>query len=200
MSMAMAETNKPYRKLPGGGSLLLSYARLYRAEDHVLQVMSTGFSESYLRFYYRDIQGISLRKTHTGKIVNAVLGAVMLVFSSLLFVPGAEPAGYFLMGLFGIPLLVNVAFGPTCAAHIQTAVQRQKLTSLGRLRAARNTLRMLLPLIESAQGGALTEEELHRRLTYGPPPTSAGTDSHQASPVMSGVAAPPPVSPPPPPE
>ena len=168
----MATKDKSYHQLPGRGSFLLTYAKLYRAEDHLLQVISTGFTESYHRFYFADIQSITIRKTHLGKIVNAVLGAFMLIFSSLSFAPNAEAAAVFLVGLFGIPLVFNIALGPNCVTHIQTAVQRQKLSSLGRLRHARKALKILLPHIEAAQG-ELTEDALKDHLTYRIVPSTA---------------------------
>jgi hypothetical protein len=183
----MATKNKPYRKLPGGGSFLLTYSRLYLAQDHILQVISTGFTESYIRFYFGDIQMISVRKTHLGKITNAVLGAIALIFSTLLFLPGAEIAGVILVGLFAIPLAFYAAFGASCVTYIQTAVQRQRLTSLGRLPAARKTLNILLPLIEAAQG-TLTDEDWQRHADHRAAGPSATASSLEAPPVMSDDA------------
>lgn len=198
----MATKAKLYRKLPGGGSFLLTYSRLYLAEDHILQVLSTGFTESYNRFYFGDIQMISVRKTHLGKIANALLGAIALIFSTLLFLPGAEIAGVLLVGLFAIPLAFNAAFGASCVTYIQTAVQRQRLTSLGRWPAARKSLNILLPLIEAAQG-TLTDEDWQQQSGHRAAQSSATAASLEAPPVLSddepAAASPAPESSPPPP-
>src|SRR6266849_2193626 len=59
----MAASKSIYRRLGGSGATLTHHARLYLGPDHVLQSASTGYSEIYKRFYFRDIQAIIIRKT-----------------------------------------------------------------------------------------------------------------------------------------
>ena len=150
----MAKAPKEYRKLPGRGATLTHYVRLYAGADHLLQVASTGFTESYKRFYYRDIQAITLRKTYFGKATNAVLGATVAVFGVPALFTSAPVTIVLasLAGLFAIGLGANIALGATCVCHIRTAVQHEKMASLSRLRRARRVLARLRPLITAAQG------------------------------------------------
>jgi hypothetical protein len=62
-------------------------------------------------------------------------------------------------GLFGLIFLLNLLPGPTCTCHLQTAVHREELPSLRRLRRAQKVIARLQPLIARAQG-ALTREEV----------------------------------------
>lgn len=55
---------------------------LWAGPDHLLLVMSTGVSETYRRFYYRDIRYIVAGKTGRGKGINIFL---MLLLSLFLF-------------------------------------------------------------------------------------------------------------------
>src|SRR5438045_8577020 len=45
---------------------------LWLGKDHLLSIESTGYTENYKRLYFRDIQGICIRKTELGKIWNLV--------------------------------------------------------------------------------------------------------------------------------
>lgn len=150
----MAKASKEYRKLPGRGATLTHYVRLYAGADHLLQVASTGFTESYKRFYYRDVQAITLRKTYVGKAANAFLGATVTVLSvpALFTSTPVTIVLASLAGFFAIGLGVNIALGATCVAHLRTAVQHEKMASLSRLRRARRVLERLKPLITAAQG------------------------------------------------
>src|SRR4030095_8113184 len=78
--MTESEHGPGYRRLPGMGRNLMSFSRLWLGRDHLLAVYSTGYSENYKRFYYRDIQALITRTTSRGKIwivVFAVPAAVL---------------------------------------------------------------------------------------------------------------------------
>src|SRR5215204_2703484 len=115
----MSGAPKQYQKLPGRGASFTHYVRLYLAADHLLQVSSTGFTERYKRFYFRDIQWITLRKTHVGKAANAVLGATVTVFAAPALFTSAPVTIVLaaLAGIFAIGLGANIALGPTCLCH-----------------------------------------------------------------------------------
>jgi hypothetical protein len=159
-----------YRRLPGsgisrkGGSLITitrTSCRLWLGDDHLLQVESVGgYSESYKRFYFRDVQAIYLHKTNSWLIVNLVLG--LFTGSFLLWtLMVKDHAGVIALGIitsvFGLFLLVNALRGPTCGCHLQTAVHREELVSLRRRRNAEKVLARLKPLLEAAQGSETAE-------------------------------------------
>lgn len=159
-----------YRKLPGRGASGMEYHRLYQAPDHLLLVASTGFTETYRRFYFRDIQAVVVRKTILGAIQNGVIG--FLAGICALGMAAGAATGFTLGWMlgWGIPLLFflgllgwNIARGPTCVCDVRTAVQVRRVGSVGRVRTARRLLERLRPLIDAAQG-AMPPEEFRQRL------------------------------------
>lgn len=172
----MAGTQREYRRLPGGGIKRGSFfaftairSNLWAGSDHLLLVSSTGFTEEYRRFYYRDIQAFLVRKTGRGAAWSFISAAVLALLALLAFTraPISRDGFFWFWTLFlGIPflivLLVNLLKGPTCVCHIQTAVSREELPSLARMRTARKALAIVRPLIEAAQG-RLTREEIASR-------------------------------------
>lgn len=170
-----------YTRLPGsglsrkGGSFIAVArisCRLWLGDDHLLQVESAGgYSESYKRFYFRDIQTVIIQKTRSWIIANIILGFLTGGFLILAVstIPqnspsrwtGDEIAGGIFLGsvvfVFGLLLLVNLTRGATCRCYLKTAVHLQELSSLRRYRNAQKILARIRPLIESAQGGATAE-------------------------------------------
>ncbi|MBI5802197.1 MAG: hypothetical protein HZA92_15920 [Verrucomicrobia bacterium] len=166
-----------YRKLPGRGTrregtfivtVAARQSALWLGVDHLLLVDSTLASQDLKRFFFRDIQAVIVRKTHSGRTVNIVMASFAAVVCGLTLTVN-DPAGrialFVIAAFFGVVLLVNSLFGPTCETHLQTAVQREQLPSLHRLRTARKVLRTLRPLIESAQGQLTAEEARARAAT-----------------------------------
>jgi len=165
----MPKKPKKYKKLPGRKTnFLMGYTTLWLGPDHLLLIDSKRFSEDYKRFYYGDIQAVIARKTAAGKIQNLFLALFAAFFAFLAYSIGKN--GYVFMGIvagtFLLALFINSLRGPTCACHIQTAVQTEKLPSLDRFRYIRKTMKRLAPLIEKAQGSlnleALLEEDSSR--------------------------------------
>ncbi len=179
-------TRVRYQKLPGQGSRAVQYVRLYLGPDHLLQVTSGGFAETYQRYYFQDIQAIALYHTILGRVINIILACGAAVF----LLGGLATGDVGGMIGFGIPatvllivLLVNFAQGPTCYCYITTAVQTAKLPSLSRMPRAQKVIDRLRPLIAAAQGDW---------------PAGAG-DILQRSPATSPDQPPPPPPPPSPP-
>ena len=146
-------TESPYQKLPGLGLTWTGCSRVWLGADHVLLVRGQTWTETYRRFFFPDIQAVIVRRTHTGKIWNAVWGgsaafflviALMLNGSAALVVTG-------LTAPFVVALLINLMLGPTCACHIRTAVQMERVSALNRVRAARRFIGRVEPLIMAAQ-------------------------------------------------
>lgn len=145
--------HRPYKRLPGRSSGFFNIATLWEADDHLLLVESSRISETYRRFFYRDIQAIVICETKTGLIVNAVLIVIGFIFGGAALAGTPETAAIFgtLSGLFFLGVLINTLRGPTCRCTLRTAVQTQKLPSLNRVPRARKILSRLQPQIAAAQ-------------------------------------------------
>jgi hypothetical protein len=145
------------------GLVAFSYVRssLWLGEDHLLCIDSNGYWETYKRFYFQDIQAVSVRLTQRRQIWNWVLGVPTVLcvggWGYDLLVSGNPGLVGIITGLvftllFGLPLLANNLLGPTCACELRTAVQTEALPSLCRLPKTRRILDRLRPLIGQAQG------------------------------------------------
>jgi hypothetical protein len=130
--------------------------------DHLLSVTRIWMNEDYKRFYFRDIQAITLDKNNSAPLRNWILGTFAFISFALFGVIGthsARPwspapfiAGAIIGGVFMVLLLVNLLRGPTCNCKLRTAVQIEELPSLGRIRVAGKAIAILKPLIEAVQG------------------------------------------------
>jgi hypothetical protein len=152
----------PPRRTPGLAVITVTRSNLWLGSDHLLCVETEGFSESYRRFYFRDIQAITLRRTKRALVLGLVTGITAAMFALLaIFVD--DIAGKVVLtiiaSLFGLPFLLNLIYGPTCECQLRTAVQTEKVPSMGRVRRARKVLNRIRPLIAQAQG-QLTPEEI----------------------------------------
>lgn len=141
------------------------YARLWRGPDHVLLVEANGFTENYKRFFFADLQAVTVRRTAAGRIWNGVWAGFIMVFA-LIALQFEDTTALVLWGIaafFGAALVINFILGPTCACHVRTAVQTEKLAAVSRVRTAEKLLTTLRPLLAAAQG-TLTQEETASRL------------------------------------
>jgi hypothetical protein len=174
---ALPTHDAPYRKVPGSGTNGFLKFRLYRGSDHLLQVASSGFTETYKRFYFADIQAFTLQQTNTGKLWNVLWGGLAAIF--LLLSTAAQPGALVLAGIslcyVGF-LITNLAFGPTCVCFVHTAVQRQKMGALSRVRRAQRVIRSLHAEILQHQE-MMSPEEISRRLEppFAPSPPATVT-------------------------
>jgi hypothetical protein len=180
----MPKPPNPYRRLPGTGNSAFEHVLLYLGADHLLQVSSSGFTETYRRFYFCDIQSITLRKTIHGKLWNVVLLPLAIVFGLVAHqeVGPTEFVWWAGEAVFLVMLGLNIAHGPTCACQIRTAVQTRPLPSLHRLQRASKILAQLKPLIEAAQG-TMPAEELSRRIDE----SRRGPAAALATPIEAGA-------------
>jgi hypothetical protein len=171
----MSGTPKEYQRLPGRGlrgegSRLLAFSRsfcqLWMGGDHLLLVDRTGYTETYKRFYFRDIQAVIIRKTSRATTWNWIMGSFALLFTlSALGVQefGVRIVFWFFAGFFGLFTLINLLRGPTCVTHIKTAVQTEQLHAWNRLGTARKGMMKLRPHLLQAQG-EISADELRVRL------------------------------------
>ncbi len=143
------------------GIISTSRSSLWLGKDHLLCIDTNGYTESYKRFYFRDIQAVILRRTVVWHVMSVIL-AFIVGFFALIAILGHDViiAWIFgsIAGLFALALLVNILQGPTCSFHLRTAVQVEHFPSVSRLRVARRALGRLRPLIAGAQGQLAPEE------------------------------------------
>jgi hypothetical protein len=166
----MARTPKEYRRLPGrgmdvDGNRLLAVSRslctAWMGKDHLLLVSRTGYTETYKRFYFCDIQAVIIRKTAASAFWNTVL-AILAITLILFGIAVSDNIGkgflFSFGGFFALLVLISLWRGATCVTHIKTAVQTEQLAAWHRMRAARKGMAILRPRLQEAQGGFLPAE------------------------------------------
>jgi hypothetical protein len=145
---------------------------LWLGKDHVLGIDTTGYTESYKRFYFRDIQAITIQKTDRGRMFGllfGVLGGFSVLFGAVAVNARSVVVAWILgilAAIFILSFFINLAFGPTSACQLRTAVQTEELPSLNRLRRARRVWNRLRPYIVQAQG-QVGPEEISVRMRQG---------------------------------
>lgn len=149
-----------YTKLPGRGWTWTGPSGVWLGDDHILLVRSRTFLETYRRFFFNDIQGIIVRRTDIGKIWNGIWALFLLIFTllSLAFGNVGMIVMLSLAAPFLIALIVNLALGPTCAVHVRTAVQTERVPAVSRISAAKKLIARIEPLLAAAQGGQPGEQ------------------------------------------
>lgn len=128
---------------------------LWLAKDHLLCIDTNGYTENYKRFYFRDIQAVSLRKTQRALVGNIVLGGCAALFgigALSVGVAGFDIVLWIVTGLLLLLLGLNILGGSSCVCQLKTAVQTEELPALNRVRRARKILKRIRPFIEEAQG------------------------------------------------
>jgi hypothetical protein len=185
----MPDDLTPYRRLPGTGAGAFERVKLYLGPDHLLMVSSSGYTENYKRFYFRDIQAITLCKSVRGHVWSGIWGFMAFLSAIIaLQVGGAALVVWSaITGIFLVLLGINFGAGPTCVCRIQTAVQTRTLASLNRVRSTRKVLAQLRALIETSQE-PISNEELALRLDQSRQ-GSLSTPTQAAS-LMNPAAAP----------
>ena len=167
------------------GIVSTSRSSLWLGRDHLLCIDTTGYTETYKRFHYRDIQALLIRKTESWKILAAILG-VIGGFFGLIAVFGGNPIVDWIFGIlagfFFLGAILDLAAGPSCTCHLRTAVQAEELPSLIRVRRARKTLERLRPLLVEAQG-QLSEEDTRARFREWMLPETGASPGVAAMPV-----------------
>ena len=137
----------PYKRLPGRGRNIAGVSRLYTADDHLLLVHSTRLTEDYRRFYLRDIQALTARRTAPFHYGWTALLAVIALVAAVVTRDLLWPLG---IGIVGAALLWWR--GPSAVVEIQTAVTLERLPSLHRWKTALGALALLAERIEAVQG------------------------------------------------
>ncbi|HWI55617.1 MAG TPA: hypothetical protein VNZ22_00220, partial [Bacillota bacterium] len=90
----MAEPDHPaYERLtrayPRSGFAVAVAARssLWLGPDHLLCIETTGYTETYKRFYFRDIQAVLIRQTKRQRNWTLAFGGLSLLFTIIAIVP-----------------------------------------------------------------------------------------------------------------
>jgi len=152
------------------GKLAISRSSLWLGDDHLLLVEGSGYSETYKRFFFRDIQVLTIHKIKSRLAWNLIL-APLLALSAVIIAASSSDwptkatiiVSSIVFIIFGIPLLLNNLLGPGCTGEIRTAVQTESLPSLSRIRRTQTIMNRIRPLIIAAQG-QLTSEEVSARM------------------------------------
>jgi len=161
--MAAIEYTKltPPRRRAAFGVVSVARSNLWLGKDHLLCVETEGFTENYRRFYFRDIQAITLQRTNRALVWTLVSGMFTVLFF-LIVLASDQNATKFTFGIFAgvaaMPLILNLLYGPTCKCELRTAVQTENVPSMSRVRRARKVLDRIRPLIAEAQGQLAAEE------------------------------------------
>ena len=141
-----------YRKLTPMHRGLGTMTQLWLGPDHLLHVQSTGYSESYRRFYLRDIQCLVLVHTASRTYLAVTLTVLLLIIGAIVVGSGGRLVGCaILAGVFLPFFLWNHLLGAGCRVVVVTAVQQENVTALSRLPKTRRIMAELKPLIEAAQ-------------------------------------------------
>ncbi len=150
-----------YRRLTGRARTLGGYSQLWIAPSHILLLRSTRFREHYARFALADIQAVVITELPSRTPLQAALGAIAVLWTlSFTLVTYSFAKGFFLV-TGGIALafaIADIARGPRCRCFLHTAVSREPLTPVGRMRIARNFLAQLQPAIEAVQGAVAVDQ------------------------------------------
>ncbi len=171
----MPRAPKEYQRLPGRGmrvegnlwiAAMWTFCTAWMARDHLLLISRIGYTETYKRFYFRDIQAVIIRKTSTAFVVNMIvliLALWCLLLAWILSDTTARVVWAFIGAFFVFIDLVSLWRGPSCVTHIKTAVQTEHLAAWHRMRATRKGMEMIRPRLLEAQG-EFAPQELKSRL------------------------------------
>lgn len=143
-----------YRKLPGHRRGFVHGSSVWVGPDHLLAVNSLRFREEYKRYYFRDIQAITIAKRPRFHLSTraAVIGYLWLMAFGVLF---RFPHGAAIVGAAGIALVATwVYFSAlcSCTCRIHTAVSQDRLPSIYRTWIAQRFLQAVEPQISAIQG------------------------------------------------
>jgi hypothetical protein len=152
----MAKPARFYQRLTRARSGIGTYTSLWLGPDHLLLVTSSGYSESYQRFYFRDIQCLVAADSVRFAVLNAVFGCLLLFsgIPAIIYLArdgSLSPWALVLMVPVLLLLLWNLFLGRTCNVTLLSGVQSVRLPPLSRFRRTRKAFARLVPLIEAAQ-------------------------------------------------
>ncbi|MDO8544317.1 MAG: hypothetical protein Q7S40_28080 [Opitutaceae bacterium] len=151
----MAATDSRYVRLTRNATGLGAYSSLWLTDDHMMVVVSTGYSDLYSRVQLRDIKGFFItpggRRLWWTVFWGVVTGISTLFLLNTLTLRGTPVIFGVFVGLGLGALWWNHLLGPGCHVYVVTGVQTARLPALVRRRKALRVIGRLRPLIEAAQ-------------------------------------------------
>lgn len=143
-------------KILARGSFGIRHCRLYRTDDHLLQVSGT-YIEEYRKFYFREIKGALIQRHKVKNRVAAVtLGSLTLL--SILLLNFSDPVAWgfgvfcsaitLILLLYFLPALLTGGFA---SLYLVTAVQHGRITAVSSFRKARKVVRFIESQLELEQ-------------------------------------------------
>lgn len=146
-----------YKKIASGarvGRLSSGGMSLWQGADHLLQIEKDGYSENYKRFYFSDIEQFAIRIDRRQWTITFILGATVGIFLFIALLNTGLARGLFagFGGFFFLPMIYNWMRGPTCVVHVASAVQREELSSVRRVKSAKRLLNVLREAAAESQG------------------------------------------------
>jgi hypothetical protein len=135
-------------------SASVSSMSLWQGADHLLQVERDHYHEAYRRFYFADIEIFSVRIDKRQWTITFVFGALVGLFVFFAILATGVGRGILLgiAGVFVLPMIYNWLRGPTCVVHLTTAVQREEIASVRRVKGAMRLLQVVQEATAAAQG------------------------------------------------
>lgn len=147
---------KSFARLPGWNrpAFHLFKHTLWMGADHILHVASSGYTEKYRRYYYKDLRAIVIQPNRLGTLkLSLGLGVIFAGFLLTAFLSGGP--GIVSISVFGgcaaLVLVVQLLLGPECRTLMITRAQTQEIPSLRLLHRAEKALLLLRPRLEAAQ-------------------------------------------------
>lgn len=168
---------KKYKKLcKSSVDLIGKRSRLLFVDDHILQCNKIAGSEEYRRFFFKDLQSITVFRTLSGFISNIILSIVIIFFISLgmlvYFFAGSDV--FFGVGIFFgiitlivfIALIINLIKGSTSKTIITTLNSQDTLVLSGRFYKTKKVIDSLREYIVKEQG-EFSQKDIVNKLQEG---------------------------------
>jgi hypothetical protein len=152
----MAKKPKLYKRLSRPAMSVGTYSSLWLGPDHLLLVVSNGYTEEYRRILLRDIRGIFTISASARSVTWQIIWIALMVICGLVALFGAMTGSSpyissVLLVLALVGLIWNMLLGEGCKVYAVTGVQTVQLPSLIRWKKARKVLHDIEPLITAAQ-------------------------------------------------
>ena len=177
-----------YRKLWKKFFSPLVQTTLWEGDDHILWVEQTMAREQYKRFYYNDIQAVMVVKSSMQQLWSAIWGTLAAISAIVaVSVSGTPIASSFFAALFLLLAFINLLKGACCKTYLVTAVQRERVRSLGRVKKAFQVMDKIRDLVEKEQGPLTASHAEHPPLAL--QPTGPGPGAAEPGTVPNTHAA-----------
>lgn len=181
-----------YKRLPGRRRGVIRGASLWAAEDHLLAIESNRFTESYKRYYFTDIQAVTMKRVLRPAFGPLLLSIALLSILWFVAVIGVSIYGaavgtpiwtgrtFYGLGVAFLSILgLLVAYHAllwfffTCECRVHTATSRDQLRSLHRTWTARKAMSFIDDKVRAAQGELPSDWQSRLDLAYASAPVAA---------------------------